>query len=180
MKKNKIVLALIAIFFWMNTSAAFTEARIKVTGITCSMCSNAVNKALTTLQFVNKVEVDLEKALFKVTFKSNEKVVIDELRQKVEGAGFSIGELIVDFNFSELEISNETFFPFENNSYHFIQVKGQILKGLVPLKFIDKGLTSPNISKKYSAQAKHPCIKTGNPKDCGENTGSAKIYHVTI
>ena len=102
-----------------SSFANFVSAKIKVTGITCSMCSNSVNKALSSLKFVDKVEVDLEKAIFNVTFKPNENVIVDEIKAKVEGAGFSVGELIADFKFENVSVTNDFHYQFQNNTYHF-------------------------------------------------------------
>jgi copper chaperone CopZ len=180
MKTLKTLMVLVIFLIPTDSRAAFVSAKIKVTGVTCSMCSNAVNKALSSLEFVEKVEVDLEEAVFNVTFKENQKVIIDQIRQKVEGAGFSIGDLVADFNFSQVQIKDDFRFEFGASSYHFVEVKEQRLEGVVALRFVDKGLTAPSNSKKYSAKAKHPCIKTGRPEDCGEGNSSLRIYHVTI
>ena len=111
----------------VNSYANFTSAKLKVTGITCSMCSNTVNKALSSLPFIDKIEVDIEKSVYEITFKPSVKVVIDDIKNKVEGAGFSVGELIADFDFEKLDINKDYHFQFEGNTYHFVDVKNQTL-----------------------------------------------------
>ncbi len=163
-----------------SSFANFVSAKIKVTGITCSMCSNSVNKALSSLKFVDKVEVDLEKAIFTVTFKQNEDVVIDEIKSKIEGAGFSVGELIADFKFSNISVTNDFHYQFQNNTYHFVNVKNQSLNDAVAIRFVDKGFTSQKEYKKYVSLTTSKCIKTGKAENCCHSDDKQRIYHITI
>ena len=178
--KKYFILIISMIMINANTFAKFVDAKIKVTGITCSMCSNSVNKALLSLKFVDKVEVDLEKAIFTVKFKAEEKVIIDELKNKIEGAGFSVGELIVGLKFDNLSVANDFHYTYENNTYHFVNVKNQKLNNLVYVRFIDKGLTSIKEYKKYVGLTTMECIKTGKPSSCCSNNTTKRIYHITI
>ena len=54
---------LLALLIDTTAFANFVNAKVKVTGVTCSMCSNSVNKALSSLTFVDKIDVDLENDL---------------------------------------------------------------------------------------------------------------------
>lgn len=177
---KSIIIALIFLFVSSPSFAGFVNAKIKVTGVTCSMCSNSVYKALSSLKFVDKVEVDLENAVFEVSFKANEKVVIDDMKSKIEGAGFSVGELIAGFKFSNVDVSNDFHYEFEGNTYHFINVKSQSLNKLTEIRFVDKGLTSSKEHKKYSGLTTYPCIKTGKSDNCCHTPAKQRIYHITI
>ena len=159
--------------------ANFIEARVKVTGITCSMCSNSVHKALSTLNFIEKIDVDLENAVFNLTFKEGQPVTIDDIKNKIEGAGFSVGELVADFNFENISVSKDFHYEFAGNTYHFINVKDQQLNDKVSLKFVDKGLTSQKEYKKFASLTSMACIKNGKPAKCCPSTAK-RIYHVTI
>ena len=177
---NKLFAAIILMLLTLDTFANFTEAKVKVTGITCSMCSNSVNKALTSLKFAEKVDVDLEKAIFTITFKAGETVIIDDIKSKIEGAGFSVGELIASFKFSNLEVTNDFHYAYENNTYHFVNIKNQKLNDIVYVRFVDKGLTSQKEYKKYVGLTSYKCIKTGKPENCCQNASAKRIYHITI
>lgn len=180
MKAKKIIALLLGIFLTSSSAFAnFIGAKIKVTGVTCSMCSNSVNKALSSLKFVEKIEVDLENAIFSITFKPNEKVAIDEIKAKVEGAGFSVGELIADFKFDNLTVSKDYHYQFENNTYHFVNVKDQNLNKVTSIRFVDKGLTSIKEHKKYVGLTSYKCIKTGKMESCCKVEGN-RIYHITL
>lgn len=181
MKTKKVLSLLLGIILSSSSAFAnFVGAKIKVTGVTCSMCSNSVNKALSSLQFVDKIEVDLENAIFNVTFKPNEKVVVDEIKSKVEGAGFSVGELIADFRFTDLAVSKDFHYQFENNTYHFVNVKEQNLNNVIAIRFVDKGLTSTKEYKKYVGLTSYKCIKTGKMESCCAVNKNTRIYHITL
>lgn len=164
----------------VNSYANFTSAKIKVTGITCSMCSNTVNKALSTLSFIEKIEVDIENSVYEITFKPGEKVVIDDIKNKVEGAGFSVGELIANFDFTNLDIKKDYHFKFEGNTYHFVDVKNQTLDKQIEIRFVDKGLTSKKEFSKYSRLTSFECIKTGKSSSCCNTSVNQRIYHITL
>lgn len=164
----------------VNSYANFTSVKLKVTGITCSMCSNSVHKALSSLPFIEKIEVDLQKAVYEITFKSGEKVVIDDIKNKVEGAGFSVGALVADFNFENLDIKNDYHFQFEGNTYHFLDVKNQTLDKHITIRFVDKGLTSKKEFNKYRGLTTFKCIKTGKSGSCCNSEINQRIYHITL
>jgi copper chaperone CopZ len=181
MKTIKIICTVLLLFFISGkASANFTGARIKVTGVTCSMCSNSVHKALSSLPFVDKIEVDLQKAVFELTFKAGEKVVMDDIKQKVEGAGFSVGELIADFKFENVPVKKDYHYEFDGNVYHFVNVKDQTLNNTLALRFVDKGMTSSKEHKKYVGLTTYACIKTGKAQSCCSTSPNQRIYHITL
>lgn len=70
------------------SSAQITKAEIIATGLTCSMCSNAINKQLKSLSEVDSVATDLNTNTFTVFFKNNNTVQPRTLKESVEKAGF--------------------------------------------------------------------------------------------
>ncbi len=177
---TKTILSVLFVCISTVSFANFVGAKVKVTGITCSMCSNSVHKALSSLSFIEKIDVDLENAIFNLTFKQGEKVIIDDIKNKIEGAGFSVGELSAEFKFSGTSISKDYHYEFEGNTYHFVNVSDQKLDNAVSLKFVDKGLTSSKEYKKYAGLTSMKCIKTGKPDKCCPASSTKRIYHVTI
>lgn len=59
---------------------------IKVNGMTCGHCVQAVTNSLTAVPGIDDVSVDLGAAL--VTFTSAEEIALDSLREAVDDAGF--------------------------------------------------------------------------------------------
>ena len=56
---------------------------MQVTGLTCSMCSQATEKSLRTLSYVTNVNPDLNKNLFVLSFKKDGTVNFDQLQKRL-------------------------------------------------------------------------------------------------
>ena len=98
MKKINKVYVLVAsmvLMFSIKTNAQIVKAEIQATGLTCSMCSNAIYKQLKSLPEVVNVETDLNTNTFTVTLRENNHVSPKTFKEKVEKAGFFIGSLVL-------------------------------------------------------------------------------------
>jgi copper chaperone CopZ len=80
------------------TIAQISKAEIRATGLTCSMCSNAINKQLKSLPEVTNVETDLNTNTFTVTLTEGNSLSPKVFKESVEKAGFFIGELKITIN----------------------------------------------------------------------------------
>jgi len=96
-KTNNIYVLPVAIILFACTkaNAQISKAEIRATGLTCSMCSNAINKQLKSVPEVVNVETDLNTNTFTVTLKEGNTLSPKIFKDKVEKAGFFIGSLIV-------------------------------------------------------------------------------------
>src|SRR6476659_7513041 len=83
---------LFAIIISMASDSQVTRVFFQASGLTCSMCSNSINKSLRTLYFVDKITADVRNYTFEVSFKDGSNVDFDRIKKKVEDAGFSIGD----------------------------------------------------------------------------------------
>ena len=94
-------------FFLLLHGAAFsqvTKASLQASGLTCAMCARSVFKNLESLPFVDQIDTDLEKSVFLIRFKPDMTVDADQIRQKVEDAGFSVAGLTLTARFSGQDI----------------------------------------------------------------------------
>ena len=64
----------------------FTEARLQATGLTCALCSNAINKALLELPFISTVKSDIKTSSFAIVFKEGSAVDFDQIKQVTPSA----------------------------------------------------------------------------------------------
>ncbi len=142
----KILISSIMIFASLIANAQITKAELTATGLTCSMCSKATYKQLTSLPEVEKVETDLNKTVFILYFKNGSTVNVGDLKKKVEDAGFSVGELVVVFNFNNQKAENNSSFTQDNITYTFMDTKPGVLAGEVKVKILDKGFV---VEKEY-------------------------------
>ncbi|HEX4374541.1 MAG TPA: heavy-metal-associated domain-containing protein [Puia sp.] len=182
---KKLILILPIILFALFANAQLQKAEFQASGLTCSMCSNAINKALKTVPFIESVNTDLNKNIFEITFKKNSAIDIDAIKRKVEGAGFSIAKFWITINWNDQKINNDEHVSIEGVNFHFMNVKPQTLNGVQRLQVIDKNYVSAKEFKKCSAYTTMPCYQTGLMSNCcksknGSLASSGRIYHVTI
>ncbi|HYC40033.1 MAG TPA: heavy metal-associated domain-containing protein [Chitinophagaceae bacterium] len=167
----------------LAASAQFTRARLQATGLTCAMCSNAVNKALQELPFVEKVYSDIRNSAFDIRFRKDVEMDIDALKLAVEDAGFSVGSLALTGNFTDLKIGQDAHVKFGKDNFHFVNVTDQVLEGEKTIQVVDQGFLTPKEQKKYSSATAMSCYKDGKAAECCEKEGvprDTRIYHVTI
>lgn len=172
MKTIKIVLLLLAATVSI-AKAQFIKAEVQVSGLTCSMCSNATEKALRKLDFISDIKADLNRNLFAITFKKDAAVNLDQISQKVKAAGFSVNNLKATFDFNNIKVGNDYHFNYSGSIYHFLNVSDRTLNRPVIVTIVDKNFVSASAYKKYAAQTEMGCYKTGV-------MGSSRVYHLTI
>ena len=169
----KNIFLIIAVFFSFAAKAQVTKVSLQASGLTCSMCSNAINKAIKSLDFVDKVDANIKNSTFDIVFKPNSNVDFDKLKKKVEDAGFFVANFTANIQFDNVAITNDVHVNVGANDFHFLNVKDQTLSGNKTIRLLDKGFVSAKEYKKNSNLTKMPCFKTG------EENGK-RIFHVTI
>jgi copper chaperone CopZ len=106
----------------LQTNAQIVKAEIIATGLTCSMCSNAINKQLKSLPEVESVETDLNTNTFTVIMKAGANTNPNLFKENVEKAGFFVGSLVLTvdskalknyINIDEKEIPNTNEFQIQ-------------------------------------------------------------------
>jgi len=167
----------------MSATAQFTKATIQASGLTCAMCSRAIDNALKELPFIETVKPDIKNSAFTIVFKKDQEADIDALKKAVEDAGFFVAKFTITGIFNNTGIKNDEHIAISGKEYHFLNVKDQTLNGEKDLIIVDKNFLTANAFKKYSAATSMQCIKTGKAGSCCEKAGLAagtRIYHVTI
>lgn len=179
----KKILVIVASLLVLQAGAQFKQATLQASGLTCAMCSNAINKALQKLTFAEKVQPNIKESSFTITFKPGANVDFDAIRKAVEGAGFTMANLKVKANFDAVAVSNDAHLKMNGSNLHFLDVKQQTLNGEQTIQVVDKKFVPEKVYKKYVASTKMECIKTGLMQSCcakdGKESG-ARVYHVTI
>ena len=163
----------ICLFVGVTASAQFKSATLQASGLTCAMCSNAINKSLKTLSFVTGVEADIKTSSFVINFKEGADINFDQLRKKVEDAGFSVAKLQIVADFKNVTVQNDQPLTVDGKVLHFLNVKSQQLNGEKTITIVDKNFLSAKEYKKYAGLTKAESFKTGEAK-------GVRVYHVTI
>lgn len=152
--KAYIVIASIILMFSLKSNAQIIKAEIRATGLTCSMCSNAINKQLKSMPEVAYVETDLNTNTFTVTLNEGNNLSPKSFKDKVENAGFFIGSLIITAK-SET-IANGSYILMDSNSNKSGDIKFQVL---------DKGYVTEKEFKKLSKSNKDVATYSANNED---------------
>lgn len=156
---------LIGIILSLATTAQVTKVSIQASGLTCSMCSNSINKSLKTIGFVEDVKPNIKTSTFDVTFKPNTKVDFDLLKKKVEDAGFTIANFVAAVNFNNVQVKGNQPVKVGDKTFYIVNAKDQALNGTKQLRVVDKGFVSNKEYKKNTLT--------------GTTSGNG-VYNVTI
>jgi len=162
----KKIFFLAAIVISISATAQVTKVSLQASGLTCSMCSNAINKALKTIDFVDKIEPNIKTSNFDITFKPGSKIDFDKLKNKVEDAGFFVSRFIATVHFDNVQLNPREPLVIGDKTFQFVNSTGQVLNGDKTLKIIDKGFLSMKEYKKNAVAA--------------TDRNGGKIYHVII
>ncbi|MHA4807515.1 heavy-metal-associated domain-containing protein [Flavitalea flava] len=150
-------------------NTGISRVSLTASGLTCSMCSKAIFKSLSKIQAVDKVDADVQNSIFLITFKKDNRIVLEELRKAVQDAGFSVASFRVDVLFKDEEIATGIDLMVSGNRFSFPNIQKQKVSGLKTLQIIDKGYLSDKDRAKYNSQV------TGNTFHAAE-----VIYHVVL
>ncbi len=145
------------------TEAQITSVSLQASGLTCSMCSNAINKSLKTVDFVQKVEADLRTYTFEISFKPGSDVDFDMLKNKVESAGFFVCAFVATIHFNGVQVTNHQALVIQNKTLLFLDISDQVLDGEKRVKLLDKGFVPGSSFKKNAYLVSSP-----------------QCYHVTL
>jgi len=181
--KRVLLLVLIAGSSLLTRAQDFKSAQLQATGLTCAMCSNAINKALLELPYVESVKSEIRTSSFAIVFKAGQDVSIDGIRKAVEDAGFSVGNLKLTGRFSAVKLGDDAHVVIGKEAFHFLNVKDQVLEGEQTITVLDKGFITAKQFKKISNGHKMACVVSGKSESCCTSQGiaaEARVYHVTI
>jgi copper chaperone CopZ len=179
---KKIILILAGLLLAISSFAQIKSATLSASGLTCSMCSKAIYKALGKVSFVKAVEADIEGSKYHITFKDGAVVVLDDLKKAVENAGFSVAGLQVTAHFQPTPIANDAHIEYGGSTYHFLGVKNQTLSGDKTFTVVDKKFLPDADYRKYAKLTTMKCVETGRMAACCTKGGQAgaRVYHVTL
>ena len=138
--KTFFLLAIVA--FSISAKAQVTKVSLQASGLTCSMCSNSINRALRKLDFVENVDADIKTYTFEITFKPNSHIDFDMIKGKVESAGFSVSGFVITMNFDNVLIKENQPVIIGDKTLLFVNKNEQIVTGEKQVRLLDKGFVS--------------------------------------
>lgn len=180
---KKIVFIVLIALTGITVMGQVNTGTLQAAGLTCAMCTKAINETLKELSFVESVKADIKKSQFVINFKQGANVDPDALKKAVEDAGFSVAKLRLTYNFDNVKVENDSHISMNGRTYHFLDVRSQLLNGEKTITFVDKNFVLPKEFKRYSTKTQMACVQTGKAETCCTKEGAkanARIFHVTI
>jgi copper chaperone CopZ len=142
------------------------KAEIVATGLTCSMCSNAINKQLKSIEGVDKVETDLNTNTFTVILKPDHAITPATLKNSVEKAGFFVGSMVITVSLNQIVPKDNATVQTQGATLVFVDSKEKDLQGETRLKIQDKGyVTQKEYKKLQKSYSKYPTYGVENEDD---------------
>jgi hypothetical protein len=105
---------------------------------------------------VANVEADIKTYSFEISFKANSTVDFDQIRKKVEKAGFSVTSFIAIVHFDNLAIKNSQPVLIGNTTFLFTNTPDQLLNGDKPVKILNPGFVSTKENKRKTLSTPAP------------------------
>lgn len=177
------LVSMVMAFFSLAATAQFTSARLQATGLTCAMCSNAINKALQKLPFVESVKSDVKNSSFDIVFRKEAVITLEQIKKAVEGAGYAVGELKVTGTFSATKVSKDQPIRLGDENFHVLNAGDTLLNGEQTFTMVDRSYITEKEFKKVSREFNSPCLLPGkSAAGCRSSgvTGGDKTYHVML
>jgi copper chaperone CopZ len=135
--KNLLLTSTLMLLFASKSNAQLLKIEIRATGLTCSMCSNAIFKQLQSIAGVDSLQTDLNTNTFVVILKKENNLTPKIFKEKVEKAGFFIGSFIVTA--MPLTINKQNYVLLSDKSTNTAIIRFQVLnKGYVTDKEFKK------------------------------------------
>jgi copper chaperone CopZ len=179
---KKIILSCLFLLSFIFGKGQFTSATLQASGLTCALCAKSIFTNLTALSFVGNVDTDLNTSTFLISFKPGSEVYPDQIKKKVEAAGFSVSNLVLTFTANGETASQQSPLKIGGTYFHFILAKAKVLSGDVKMQIIDKGYVGIKEYKKLLAGNKLACYQTPEIADCQipELNNAIQSVHVLL
>lgn len=179
---KNLFIAVVCLFMASTANAQYTSGRLEAVGLTCALCTKAINNSLETLPFIESVDVDIATTSFVFKFKEGGKINIDQIKNAVEDAGFSVGKLFLTRNFDNVTVKNDQHITINGETFHFLKSKNQTINGLQEFQVVDKNFVTAKAFQSIAKSSSKECVKTGKAASCcgDETTANQRVYHITI
>ncbi len=102
--KHAINIFIILFLIGISTSLAQSnEVKVRVDGLSCPFCAYGLEKKLNDLDGVDSIFIDFEEGLVVMQVTDSENISEEEIRTKIEEAGFTPREIVFSKKNEELD-----------------------------------------------------------------------------
>ncbi|HNP54079.1 MAG TPA: heavy-metal-associated domain-containing protein [Ferruginibacter sp.] len=177
--KNIIVMLLLMCS--TSAKAQVQSVSIQASGLTCSMCSNAIRKALESDASVLEVKANIKNSSFDVRFKPLATIDFDGLKHKVEEAGFFVARFDVRYHVDHLPLTPDAHVKLNGYLFHVLNTTERTMGGDVQFQILDRGFVTAKEYKKNARLTQMTCYQTGQTSSCcvgKQMPVGNRIYHI--
>ncbi len=143
-----ILIACLVLIASVKSYSQISKVEIIATGLTCSMCSNSINKQFKSMAEVESVSTDLNTNTFTIFLKENNSLTPKALKASVEKTGFFIGSMVLTIDLGNVQIKQNLKVQQNSGTYVFVAGPDQSLKGSVQVKVLNDGYVTKKEFKK--------------------------------
>lgn len=104
MNKTNIILILIFLTFLSVNLFAQTNVEVRVDGLACPFCAYGLEKKFETVEGIENLKIDFKRGILSFTLKDKNVLPEEEIRKKVNEAGFTPRNV----KFIEIKIESES------------------------------------------------------------------------
>jgi copper chaperone CopZ len=179
----KIISIIAMLLLPIITFAQVKKITLQASGLTCSMCSNAINKSLQSLPFIDKTVPNIKTSSFDIYLKKGIAYSYDAIKENVEEAGFTVASFYVIIDINTTLSAKDQHTLVDGNLFHFINANNQQLIGERKIKIVDKGFVPAKEFKQNNKYTSLDCYNTGKVAACcnvAESLNNTRVYHVII
>lgn len=173
-KKMKGFFLFLCLVMGYTAGAQLERATLQVSGLTCALCAKTVQKALEKLPFIKEVKPDLNTQQYALTFRSDRPIVLEQIKQEVEDAGFSVAQLQLIASFDNLDLDAQSQVKIGAICFQFINATNRQVKGEQTFTLLEKDFLSGKVFSKYCKDRR---------ANCGNRTSLAsgeRVYKVIL
>lgn len=161
MQKLKIIFTvfLLLVFHVLSSQAQILSAKVGINGLTCSQCSKSVYMSFKKLDFVKKIDMDLEETVAQLDFYTDKPIQLEAIKKAIDNAGFSLRNIALTIQYQDTSVQTMSAPIICINDYCFYLDKKCEKEGLLTFELIGEEW---NANKKLNA--KHNDWATYIPK----------------
>lgn len=148
--KRIVLITCLVLLSSMHAFAQISKVEIVATGLTCSMCSNAINKQLKSMVDVESVTTDLNTNTFFVQLKANNTLTPKALKASIEKTGFFIGSMILTLDLGNFEVKESQKIQKDSGTYVFVDAATKSVNGSMQVRVLNDGFVTKKEFKKSS------------------------------
>jgi len=153
-KLKKVSLVILWCVITSMLQAQITKVNLQASGLTCSMCNLSIKKSLEKITFIDSIIPDVETATYEIKFKENAAVNLNEIKEAVTKAGFSVAKFVFYLDVQKVSISSDKKFEINGTTFNIFEGKIESKKAIAAFQIIDKGFISDKTFKKYKGKIK--------------------------